>query len=439
MKKILACAALAVAAPALLSAEVYVPFASNRTISGTTYRTRLWVTNTGAADRRFTTSFIVNGTSGAALTGKGPSLNLVGGGTMLLGTLTPNGKIGMLEVAGAPQLVVNARLDAIGPNDQVLSSTNLPVVSSQNLFKAGTTAHLQGAEITARGTVTDLGVINFSREAARCTINAYRANSTRIASTVQLGLLPLQQRHFDGALTTLGEFNLNDARFAVSCDKPFFPYAIVYRVGGPETSFVVPSGTTEGVVVPPATDGGVTSPDTAVTLTLPGTFLTARAGDSYKQVELPVRPGVRYKRATVDYDLYVNRFPDGVFAGIQSLRRNDRTLFYGLLMRPDRTKSILDLGVDDDLVLGSNGGPWAERTQYHVSVDYNAEARTLTYRLSKGGAVVETLSGRLNHTDLEVNDGKKLYVDFGMTGIADGAYFPPIGWIYSNLSVRLVP
>lgn len=438
MKKILAWTALSVALPAVLSAEAYVPFASNRTVGGTVYRSKVWVTNTGTAERRYTTSFIPSETSGVALTGKGPTFNLTGGGTMLLGTLTPNGRIGMLEVAGAPQLVVNARLEAIGADGQILSATNLPVVTAADLFKAGTTAHLQGVEITARGTYTDLGVINFSREAARCTVDGYRANGTRIAQAVQLGLLPLQQRHFDGALTTLGEINLSDSRFSVTCDKPFFPYAIVYKAGGPEASFVVPSGSIEGTMVPAAATGGGGAPD-ALTFTQPGTFLTARAGDSYKQLELPAVPGVRYKRVTVDYDLYVNRFPDGVFAGIQSLRRNDRKLFYGLLMRPDRTKSILDMGVDDDLVLGSNGGPWAERTQYHVAVDYNAESRTLTYKLSKGGAVVETLSGRLNHTDLEAPQGKKLYVDFGMTGIADGAYFPPIGWIYSNLSVRLVP
>ena len=33
----------------LFAGEVFVPFASNRVIGGTTYRTKIWVTNTGAA------------------------------------------------------------------------------------------------------------------------------------------------------------------------------------------------------------------------------------------------------------------------------------------------------------------------------------------------------------------------------------------------------
>jgi hypothetical protein len=30
-------------------------------------------------------------------------------------------------------------------------------------------------------------------------------------------------------------------------------------------------------------------------------------------------------------------------------------------------------------------------------------------------------------------------VDFGQTGIGDGAYGPPLGWTYANLSVQLQP
>jgi hypothetical protein len=26
-----------------------------------------------------------------------------------------------------------------------------------------------------------------------------------------------------------------------------------------------------------------------------------------------------------------------------------------------------------------------------------------------------------------------------MTGVADGAYFPPLGWVYSNLKVKVTP
>lgn len=429
-------AVLAVAAPATLWAEAWVPFASNRTVSGTVYRTKLWVTNSGTVERRFTTAFVANAASGTNLTGTGGTLTLPGGGTILLGTLTPNGKIGMLEVAGAPQLVINARLEAIGTDGQIVGSTQLPVVSEDNLLKAGATAHLQGAELTGRGTLTDLGVINFSRDAASCTVKAYRPNGTQIGQTVQLGFLPLQPRHFDGALTTMGQTSLSDTRFAVSCNQPFFAYALVYKAGGPETSFVVPSGSAQGIVVP--APGGSSSPGT-VTLARPGTFLSATQGAAYLALDVPTATGVTYKKATVEFDLFVNRFPFGTFVGLHSLRRDDRRLFYGLTMRPDRLKTVMDMGVDDDLVRGDEPGPWKEQTNYHVFFEYDIPRMTLTFKLSRNGAVVENLSGRLNHTDLFAPEGRKLYLDFGMPGVGADAYYPPVGWIYSNLSVKLVP
>ena len=57
-----------------------------------------------------------------------------------------------------------------------------------------------------------------------------------------------------------------------------------------------------------------------------------------------------------------------------------------------------------------------------------------TFKAYRNGALVQTLTGHTNHNDLSLN-GRVFSVDFGMTGIADGAYFPPVGWTYSNLKV----
>jgi hypothetical protein len=96
------------------------------------------------------------------------------------------------------------------------------------------------------------------------------------------------------------------------------------------------------------------------------------------------------------------------------------------------------MGVDDDVVLGSNGGPWKANSNYYVIFDYDTETELLLFKLFRAGVLVEQLTGRINHTDLIAND-RILRVDFGQTGIADGAYFPPHGWKYSNLQVVLTP
>lgn len=426
---------LASLAPAF-AGEVYVPYASNRNVNGTTYRTRVWVTNSGATGRQLSVAFLAQGTDGT-LAGNPSTLNVPAGGTIVLTNVAPAGQSGILEISGAPQLVVNARLEAVSANGAVLANAHVPVVSVDNVIAPNHTAHIQGLERSPNGVLTDFGILNLNRTSAQCSLKAYRANGSQIAQTAIVTVLPLSLRYFDESLATLGEVSIADARLEVTCDKQFFPFASVYRIGGPELSFAVPSHSLEGdLVAGGGTPGG--NPAGSVVFEVPGTFLAARNGDSFKQYDLPLVNGVQYKKATVEFDLYVNRFPNGIFAGVTALRRNDRTLFFGMMVRGGRQKTILDMGVDDDVVTGNNGGPWRERTQYHVSFEYDTDTRRLTFKCFRNGALVETLTGDINHFDLSLN-GRIMRVDFGQTGIADGAYFPPIGWIYSNLRVVFEP
>jgi hypothetical protein len=109
-----------------------------------------------------------------------------------------------------------------------------------------------------------------------------------------------------------------------------------------------------------------------------------------------------------------------------------------LIIRGDRQKTVLDMGIKDDVVTGGNGGPWAERSNFHVNVDYDTTSGDLTFKVFQANALVQTLVGRLNHPDL-VQSNNVVSIDFGMTGVADSAYFPPVGWSFSNLKVTFVP
>jgi hypothetical protein len=415
--------------------EVYVPFASNKLINGSLYQTRVWVTNASTAVRSCDVRFIEEDTDGTK-PGTKTTLNVPAGVTMVVTNVAPSGKSGILEVSGAPQLTVTSRLDVFAPNGDPAATLNVPVVSTGNVIAAGKTAEIQGLEQTQRGTTTDFGLLNLNRSAAQCTVKAYRANASQISQTVVLTLQPLSVRHFDGALTSLGAGLVSDVRIDVSCDKQFFPYSLVYKPGASEAAFVTPSQTLEGDLVP----DGSTPPPTggSVVVQQDGVFLAAKQGASYKQVTIPLVNGVQYRKATMEFDLQTGRFPQGLFAGITSFRRNDRTLFFGMIIRGDREKTLLDMGVTDDIVQGPNGGPWKENTKFHVWYEYDTQTRVLTFKCYLNGNLVQTLTGRTNHNDLSLN-GKVVSIDFGMTGIADGAYFPPIGWTYSNLKVVVEP
>lgn len=416
--------------------EVYVPLASNRSVNGTTYRTKVWVSNPSNAARRFSATFYEQGTDGTQNTAVPSSLTVAPGGTVLLSSIAPDGKSGMLEINGAPQLLVTARVEALGQGGTVLSTAHVPVVGKSNILAANASGHLQGLERTQRGTTTDLGLMNLSRQSAQCTVKAFRANGTQIGPSAILPLPALSATHYSEALVALGEPQAADVRFEASCDKQFFAYGLVFEAGGPETAFVTPSSTLESDLV----SGGPSGPNAPGTVTYEskGLFLRALPGNSFVQFDLPLQPGQAYKKATIEFDLYVHNFPDGIFAGVTALRRTDRTLFYGLIVRGGRQKTILDMGVDDDVVQGANGGPWRERTNYHVKFEYDTDTRLLTFTLSRGGNVVETLTGRINHFDLNAKD-KLVRIDFGQKGVADGAYFPPLGWQFSNLKAVFEP
>src|SRR5437764_7703804 len=148
MKKALAfgCLALWAAVGPLAAGQVVVPVASGATANGTAYRTRLWVSNPSAAARFFTTAFIASGGDGTKQETFGAPVYVQPGATLLVDGAAPAGKAGFLEVSGAPQLSVAARLELVDVNGNVLSSAALPVVSASGALAANAVAQLQGLE-----------------------------------------------------------------------------------------------------------------------------------------------------------------------------------------------------------------------------------------------------------------------------------------------------
>lgn len=431
---LLALLALLVAAPALYAGTVYVPVTKDG-IQSKTYKTKVWVTNTSSVARRFTHLFIPAGSDGTVRNATPETLTVPAGGTLLLSSLAPAGQIGVLEITGAPQLVVTARLDAAAAGAAPVASAHLPVVSSDNLVEGGKTAYLQGLARGQAGLLSNLGILNLGHEASQCTISAFRSNGTQIGTNAVISMAALSNREFADAYGILQESAIADSYFAINCAQDFFAYATVLDPANAQTVYVTPSYSLASALLVP---GDTSGPPGTVQFSVPGVFLDAKSGDSFRIIDLPAHPTTRYKKAVVEFDLRVGPMTLGPrnFYGVTSFRRNDRTLYYGLIVRDDRDKTILDMGVDDDIVTGSNGGPWKANSNYYVIFDYDTDTEVLTFKLFRAGVLVEQLTGNINHTDIIANSNL-LRVEFGQKGIADFAYFPPIGWRYSNLSVRL--
>ena len=463
---VLGLAALAAAVVPVHAETVYVPLALHEQSGATLYRTEVSVTNPSAAPLRFTTLFIPTQNDGTRQADVSAAVTVPARGTFVLSPVAPAGKAGVLEIAGPTPLVATARLQAVR-GGQVIAETALPVVTTENLFPAGETAHLQGiGRAAASGTATRLGLLNLSGAAANCSVTAFRADGSRLGEAPELTVAPLSHLSYEGSLTALRKAPVADARLEVTCDAPFYAYAAsLGGVGAVAATFHAPSAPLgfglESADAATAQDPGEELADdssldvidaeaeleTAAeaaeavstgpgNLALPGVFLAVRQGNPYRSFDLPLEPGVRYKRVTVDFDLYLHRWQSTWFHGITSLRRSDKTLYYGLLVKGSPTKTILDLGRHQQVK--SNWG-WRPGGNYHVRMDYDVEGRRVSLRVRQRGRIVHTVTGRMTNTDVRAFAQHKVQVDFSLPQAYHHAYFPPIGSRFSNLKVSAVP
>lgn len=442
------CLLLAPLAP-LRAVDAYVPMAANLPLGAATYRTLLIATNTGSANAAFNVTFLASGTNGTAGAPQPSSYGLSPGTTLRVYNAVPAGARGMLAVSGDAAIVVSARVEALAANGNVLASAQVPVVTAAKAFNAGQHTQLQGLQAANGGAVTDLGLMNLSTTAANCTVQSFRTDGGKIANAASLTLAPRSNNDFTGALARLGQTAIKDARFDITCDQTFGTYALIYRPGGPETVVLGPGTVLDSELKPDG--GGGNGGDGSVLFSLPGQFAN---GSTFAGFDLPLADGAHYGHARMELDLLLDHwhqvFPfNPNFHTVASFRRSadrrtDRVLYWGLILKGTGDyNTILDMGIppgaNEGTTLRSGKGPWKEHTTYHLVFDYDAVQGTILFEVYQGGTLVQRMAGPANNTDISNQPGKTVRIDFSAVGIGDGAYFPTLGWKYSNLTMQLTP
>jgi hypothetical protein len=435
----------ALAVPAA-AGVVVVPLASQLSIGGAVYSTKVWVSNPDSAPRHFNTLFVPQGVDGTAQKSTGGDVTVPPSRTVVLTGVAPAGQSGLLEISGAGSLVVAARLEITNADGSPLGGATIPAISQDDALAAGAVVELQGLQRgTSPGaqiaTITDFSLINLDGKAAQCSVAAIRADGSLLAPPATLSILPLSRRDFNDALLILGSTAIADARIVATCDHAFYAFASVYQPGGGVMQLVYPSPGLSGTVGPGFPGGGPGPGGNNVTFSVPGTFLNATASNSEQLYNLPLQPGVPFKQATIEWDLHIGVFPSGLFTGVMSFRRpnNTRSLrepFCAVQIVNRNSKTLLDLGVENVFV--RTPGPWQQNGSYHMKLTYDLTVNKCQLDVSQGGAVIYTIAGPTQWFDMSANDNP-LVVDFGQTGIGDGAYYPPVSWSFSNLNVVMVP
>ncbi|MDY7092494.1 MAG: hypothetical protein SX243_05905 [Acidobacteriota bacterium] len=409
---------------------IYVPQAVDQVIDGRLYQTEVWATNLGAQGRRFETYFIPSLSNGVNrpeeivydFTGVPPQSSILAIGA------APQGEIGMLEIAGAPQLNFDARLRVFDEGGQLLSSTRVPTISDGDVHPGGDLVALLGLKHSSSGSNTSVGLINMSQDPNECAISLVKASGEELTNTFVTTMMPLSHREIPDVFGLLGLEELAAGRAVVTCAEDFYAYAVVWQDNLDQVLFVQPGDALSSDLVRPGDEPPVP------TLEMNGNFFTATPGDSIRELALPLEPGVSYDRIVIDFDLRLGRYQNGLFHAICSLRRlGGPPLYFGLFARGSNARTILDRGDGTDLKVE---GPWTANQQVHVQIIYDAAAGRFTLNVSRAGTVFYSTSTFITFRDIS-NNGNPVGILLGQARPADGgAYQPPLGWTYSNLKVQ---
>jgi hypothetical protein len=178
-------------------------------------------------------------------------------------------------------------------------------------------------------------------------------------------------------------------------------------------------------------------PDGAEGFAIPGTFLEVRPDDLCRGFDLPLERGTKYRTITVEFDLDLDHWVTPNFHNITSLRRsgkkrNERILYYGLILKGSNARTVLDLGKD---TAKKAFGPWKGQQRYRVSLTADVPSKKVTLNVFQDDHLVHNVSGKLTQKEIVTLATNVVRIDFSSPGVADHAYFPPTGSKFSNLIV----
>ena len=422
---------VAATAPALAD-TIYLPFVDSGVEGANRVTTKIWVSNPSGANRRFSTYFIPTGSDADEPRQNRPQTGVAPGALKVVDPGVP--RTGVLEISGAPQLRYTARLEVRTPGGQLLSTTRLPFLGSDNMIEAGESVQVQGLERRPNGATTDFGVLSLSQEESQCTISFFRSNGTKIAPTVTIAQPALGLRYFEEVFGPryLNQTSIADARFEVSCDAPFYAYALISNRSNGEVLFVNPATPGNSELFAPGDEPPV--PAGTVVFERAGQFLNSTTSAARTAYNLPAVPGKAYSRMTIDFDFRFDRYHTPLFHTLTSLRGNG--IYYVVTLRGDRNKTILETDAGGS---AGEGGPWERGRTYHIRIILDANTRVGTLQVFQGNQLLQELSHPMVRRTLGRFGNQPLAIDFSQDKVYDNAFFPLWGSRFSNLKVVMEP
>jgi hypothetical protein len=228
--------------------QAYIPFVASDPPgfdSGRSTTPSLYLYNLGSVARRYSVRFVPAG-----------AIGLEGGELVQADILAPQTFVtvsccsrqsGVLVVSGAPQIAVSAELFEIIDRPSHAILTRLPVFTARDALPAHGSALLQAIGWTANGLLTSsLGILNFGSHPAHCSVGGFVDEPERFSDLRNLVVAANSTTALADVIgqriASLGTFASYSARPTVTCDQPFYPFAINYEGGSlPDIEVVLPA------------------------------------------------------------------------------------------------------------------------------------------------------------------------------------------------------
>jgi len=419
------------AAGAAHAGTVYVPSPGPSSLGGSNYEVQVSVSNTTTTARDVKQLLLGNDTDGTVRPTPPSTVQFQAGRT---GVVKPGAAFrGLVELSGGGELRYAARLVGTGPGRL---GVYLPVITSDNLIKAGQTVALQGL-LSGAGRNTDITLVNVAQTPSQCTVTLTKADGSVIGSPV-VPLKSLSSRTFPNLFAEA----YSEARASVTCTKEFFVFALLTDAATGEISYVGPSGSGESLLRLPGE--GVVCPPLAACFDVKGiVHAPTTLANAYKRVIFSPVPGT-YSRIHMTMDVTMGNWSATDPSALHELfwlvkDRNFNMFGYAALRGPDQNMALLRHGIGlthpQKIKIVQPFTPVPGKT-YHLDFVYDTALSLLELTISDGGTVVSRMTGSPNVGSFSFTAAEKIVIDMGFPGTAPDEA-ATLGWVYRDLHLEL--
>lgn len=344
-----------------------------------------------------------------------------------LSPIVPTGGMVVLDpVPGLSPVEVSFEVE----QSPIRTAWKLPLLTADQFFPVHGIAYVLNLQ-KASDAVSTLQIFNVGTTAAGCALQVLRPKGTVIEQRVGITVPAVGVIAIDNILRKVAAAEAGGINVAVSCDQPFYALA----------SFPA-TNRWESRVEFPVSELPSTTPTTVVLENNPGAFFHVTQSDSDLLIPLALDPDTNYHTMAINFDVTVadpNEFV--VFRNVIGMfrhggRRFGKTLYFGSFENFDKQKYVEDVGTPFIETTLKRNFPLLGGHTYHFAITLDNDQQSLHYVITNAGGtqiVTDMLGGLYNN--FNVVGGEAPIIEIGLASVADNAYFPPIGWRFSNFNV----